>query len=175
MSFDQQTSDKETLSEDQSADEIPDVSPDEEVSNERCAELRQLRKDGYEYMDIASKSNLDSWDVVAHIRGKCSCDSPETAITEKSDKPWAEKELVRVLFIEKNMDYTEIAELFDCHHETVKNWARDKHEITIIEDSIQTSSKTVRQMLRIGIQSEDDTDLPPEARKSPFGNSKDSN
>lgn len=142
--------------------------PDEAIIDTKCSTLRQKRRDGQTYMEIATSSQLDTWDIVAHIRGNCDCEADEDPVLANSDKPWAEKELVEELFIEQNYHFTEIAELFGCHHETVKNWARDHHEITIVDDSIRTSSKTVRQLQRIGIQNEDDIDLPPEARESPF-------
>lgn len=143
-----------------------EVDPEESISDERCTELRQRRIDDELYMEISTDYTLNPWDVVAHIRGTCDCEADADAIED--DKPWTEKELVEELFIEQNYHFTEIAELFDCHHETVKNWARDQHQITIVDDSIRTSSKTVRQLQRIGIQNEDDIDLPPEARDSPF-------
>lgn len=145
-----------------------DPDPDEAISDEKCTTLRDQRRDGADYMEIANEYQLDAWDIVAHIRGNCECEAEEDPVVENGDKPWAEKDLVKELFIEQNYHFTEIAELFGCHHETVKNWARDHHEITIVDDSIRTSSKTVRQLQRIGIQNGDDIDLPPEARKSPF-------
>jgi len=153
------------------APEEVDPKPETSVSSQKCSEMRQKLREENEYMSIADTIDLPLWDIVAHIRGNCDCDADEAPVTENTHKPWAEKELVKELYIEQNYHFTEIGELFDCHHETVKNWARDYHEITIIDDSVRTSSKTVRELHRIGIQNDDDIDLPPEARESPFGSS----
>lgn len=143
-----------------------EVEPEESITVEKCAQLREDIQELDSYMALSKDYDLPAWDVVAHIRGDCDCEASVDAVT--SDKPWTEKALVEELFIEQNYHFTEIAELFGCHHETVKNWARDHHEITIVDDSIRTSSKTVRELQRIGIQNEEDIDLPPEARESPF-------
>lgn len=143
-----------------------EIEPEESITIEKCEQLREDIQNMDSYMRLADQYSLPAWDIVAHIRGDCECNATVDAVT--SDKPWTEKELVEELFIEQNYHFTEIAELFGCHHETVKNWARDHHEITIVDDSIRTSSKTVRKLQRIGIQNEEDIDLPPEARESPF-------
>lgn len=153
------------------APENIDIDPNTAISDEKCAELRLLKKDGGTYMELSEDFGLEAWDVVSHIRGNCDCEVDEEEM--ESDKPWTEKKLVQELFIEQNYHFTEIAKLFDCHHETVKNWARDHHQITIVDDATRTSSKTVRKLQRIGIQNQENLDLPPEARKSPFGNNED--
>lgn len=145
-----------------------DPKPDESITPSLCSEMRTYLRESGSYMSLSKNYELDIWDIVAHVRGNCDCNADEEPVDDNSHKPWAEKELVEELYINQNYHFTEIGELFSCHHETVKNWARDYHEITIIDDSVRTSSKTVRKLHRIGIQNDDDIDLPPEAHESPF-------
>lgn len=147
--------------------------PEEPISNAKCAKLRESLRESGEYMQVVADFDIDVWDIVAHVRGNCDCETEVGPVVDNDFKPWAEKQLVEELYIEQNYHFTEIGELFDCHHETVKNWARDYHEITIIDDSVRTSSKTVRKLHRIGIQNDEEVDLPPEARESPFESSSD--
>lgn len=154
-------------------DESYDVSPTNSISAKTCQRIRKRRRNGEKYMDVAEDEGLKPYNVVSHIRGHCDCSVDETPITretEKQDKPWAEKELLRKLFIVENIDYKKIGVLFGCNHETVKTWAREKHEITMIADEDQSSSAQVRELLRIGIRNEEEeSDLPPEAKDTPYG------
>lgn len=132
---------------------------DYSIENEQICE--QIRNEFHSceeitFVEVAEKYDLPLECVTFHARGVCDC-SHETNPVSK--KPWAEKELLEELLIEKNIDFKEAGEAFGCHKETVKNWAgEDRFDIMIIDSSERVSSKLVRGPHREGIRRFSDID-----------------
>jgi len=128
------------------------ISREEQISEKLCVEIRRLRHSSSSYMDIAEEMDIDPKLLPLHIKGECECEHTEQPPIE-NDKPWEEKGIVEFLHQNKNCwHYTDIADCFGCHPETVKNWVGEEHhDLKIIEDTDRTSSQNVTRIHRIGI------------------------
>lgn len=67
--------------------------------------------------------------------------------SKKCGKPWLEPKTLKHLYVDKNMYFTEIADIFGCHQETVRT-SIDKHDISDVDSSNRTSSKKVTKLQR---------------------------
>jgi hypothetical protein len=130
------------------------IAKESEVTEELCGKIRELRTQGETYMEIADELGVAPKILPLHIKGECDCEVDVDPI--ENDKPWEEKSLMKFLHQSKNCwHYTDIADCFGCHPETVKNWVGpEHHNIKIIEDNERTSSQNVTRIHRIGIQLE---------------------
>jgi uncharacterized protein YjcR len=69
------------------------------------------------------------------------------------DTPWREPQVIKELFLDENMHFTEMSEALGCHPETARNWVL-RYEISPVDSKKRTSSKTVRRLQRIGAENE---------------------
>lgn len=120
------------------------------VSESECAYMRLQRAAGVKYHNIADNSEVPIEDVATHVRGKCDCNVTDVEPID-DDSPWREPQVVKELFIEENMHFTEMANLLDCHPETARNWVI-RFDVSPVPSNHRTSSKTVRLLQRIGAE-----------------------
>lgn len=121
-----------------------------------CGELRKSREEDEDgnkvsYIELSEELGVEPEKIAFHVRGQCQCDSEVESL--KQDKPWTEKELLQYLLIDKNIGYVDAAKAFDCHEQTVNNWAgEERFDIMIIPSNERVSSPIVTEIHREGIR-----------------------
>lgn len=119
----------------------------ETKATEVCGLMRRQRHAGVSYCNIADNFEMPIQVVATCVRGKCDCETEVPQIED--DSPWREPQVVRELFIDENLYFTEMADLLDCHPETARNWVI-RHDVSPVPSSHRTSSKVVRKLQRLG-------------------------
>jgi hypothetical protein len=117
------------------------------VTPEECGLMRLQRRAGMSYSNISENLGHSIRVVATCVRGKCNCDCDVAPVED--DAPWREPQVVKELFIEDNLYFTEMANLLDCHPETARNWVI-RHDVSPVPSSHRTSSKVVRKLQRLG-------------------------
>lgn len=117
------------------------------VTPEVCGLMRRHRHAGVSYCNISDNLNIPIQVVATCVRGKCDCDTEVPPVED--DSPWREPPVVKELFIQENLYFTEMADLLDCHPETARNWVI-RHDVSPVPSSHRTSSKVVRKLQRLG-------------------------
>jgi DNA-directed RNA polymerase specialized sigma24 family protein len=121
------------------------------ISEKTCSELRLQWDSGRSYIELADSFDLELSEVLTHVRGLCRHSSSSIEVT---DFPWRDKEILAELSIEQNLHFTEMGKILNCHPETVRNWIL-RNELNF-SDQKRTSSKTIRILQRIGMESKED-------------------
>jgi len=121
--------------------------PDQPLSSQECALIRMQRHEGVRYHNIADNLDISIRTATMCVQGKCECDTEVPVIDD--DSPWREAHVMRELFIEENLYFTEMADLLGCHPETARNWVI-RHDVNPVPSSQRTSSKVVRKLQRMG-------------------------
>lgn len=126
------------------------------IVTEVCKDLRKSRKqnESYEYLNNNYTMNLE--EIITHVIGECNCEVECDPVDARNDEPWREEYVMRNLYKEKEMRFTEIASILDCHPETTKKYV-DKFNISPIDSSNRTSSPRVNKLQRMG--KEDEVDI----------------
>lgn len=123
-------------------------------------EIRKLRKNNISYYEIDRKYPSYNLPVlIAMAVGVIQHENTSIKhINARKDEPWKEKYVLKKLYIEKEMRFTEIANYLDCNTETAKKYV-DKYDISPINSSNRTSSPRVNKLQRIGAETGGDIDI----------------
>lgn len=123
-----------------------------------CTHLRQKRKQGFSYETLDKNHPIDITEILNHITGECGSESSEEKpIDTEDDEPWTEEYVLEKLYLDKEMQFTEISNLLNCHSGTVTKYV-DKFGVSPIESSNRTSSPRVNRIQRIGKERDEDSD-----------------
>jgi hypothetical protein len=114
--------------------------------------MRLQRHAGVSYFNIADNLETSIRTVAQCVSGDCDCDADVPEVEQ--DSPWRESHVVRELFIEENMYFTEMADLLGCHPETARNWVI-RHDVSPVPSAHRTSSKVVRKLQRLGAKEQE--------------------
>lgn len=125
------------------------MSDKQPIVGDICTELRSKRKNQELYEELNQSYTMDLEEIIKHVVGNCECDNEEQPIDARDDEPWREKYVVKQLYRHKQMRFTEIARILDCHSETAKKYV-DKFDISPIDSSNRTSSPRVNKLQRLG-------------------------
>lgn len=85
--------------------------------------MRRRRHEGVEYHVIAADVGVSIKNVIECVKGLCWCDTQVDPVT--NDSPWREQQVLETLRIDENLNLREIAELLDCHTNSVINWSNN--------------------------------------------------
>lgn len=124
-----------------------------------CVELRQKRRNkvSYEQLDENYDPSLEA--ILSHVLGLCKCSSDvESLDSREEDEPWFEEYVLRQLRIEREMQFTQMANVLDCHPETAKKYV-DDFEVSPLDSSDRTSSSTVNRLQWIGQKTDGDIQI----------------
>lgn len=133
------------------------------VKEQYCSQLREKRSENeLEYCELTEwvRSELSEMldkdvddvnfsirDTLRHIKGECECEHSISPVED--DQPWREKAVMRHLFIDQRMYFTEMSDLLGCHDETARNWVGE-HNLSP-KDTHHTSSKLVRHLQHMDV------------------------
>lgn len=119
-----------------------------------CEQLRIRRAEGQSYRTITEKTGVGLVKVLQHVLGGCNCPVSTPPRDARDDEPWLSEFVVRSLYREKEMRFTQMSKVLDCHPETAKKYV-DKFDISPIDSSNRTSSPQVNRLLRKGAEDDD--------------------
>lgn len=132
------------------------MSRDEQKEAEtECGRLREKRRESVRYETLVESHSFSLTEVLHHVLGNCDCeDIAIESLDSLNDEPWREKFVVKTLYIDNDMRFTQMADQLDCHSETAKKYV-DKFNISPIDSSNRTSSPRVNKLQRIGAEDGD--------------------
>lgn len=119
-----------------------------------CEMVRMRRADGQSYREITEKTSVDIVEILQHVLGGCECRVSAPPQDAREDEPWLSEFVVRSLYRKKEMRFTQMSKVLDCHPETAKKYV-DKFDISPIDSSNRTSSPQVNRLLRKGAEDDD--------------------
>lgn len=113
------------------------------------------RENGLTYKALAEDVDSSIFEVLYYVRGHAPVEFDVPPVDELvsdrnyEDQGWREKPVMEALFHDRNLFFTEMAEILGCHDETARNWVSE-HELSP-DGTHHTSSKLVRQLQQIEV------------------------
>mgnify|MGYP006269714595 CR=1 FL=1 len=123
------------------------------IEAEMCALMREQRRVGISYCNIAQNFSVPLSQAIQCIRGTCDCCIVDVEPVTDDEPPWRETEVITHLFLNEGLPYTEMAKIFGCHSDTTRNWVM-KLGLNVVEPEDRTSSAIVTKLQRIAKQEE---------------------
>ncbi len=130
------------------------------LNNEKiCSKIRKHRKKGWTYEKIDNKfENKCITDIISCSVGTCECDCDVDSVDAREDEPWKEEYVVKKLYIDLELKFTEMSDVMDCHSETAKKYV-DFFQVSPVNSSERTSSPRVNNLLRLGAETDGDIEI----------------
>jgi len=132
---------------------------DKKIDKKICSQIRRNRKQGWTYEKLDKMfTNKCITEIISCSVGVCDCNCDVESLDAREDEPWKEEYVVKRLYLDLELKFTEMSNIMDCHSETAKKYV-DNFDVCPVNSSERTSSTRVNKYLRIGAETNGDVEI----------------